>query len=90
VELGHLYAFKRRTRRQSPRVAFFSELERQLLPSEQAELQRAFMVSAWWLLLAFWLGGCLGVLLAGLLAVSHDSASEDEEAPARRRLREQR
>ncbi len=40
------------------------------------------MVSAWWLLMAFWLGGCLGMLLAGLLAVSRKSSEFDAEQEA--------
>jgi hypothetical protein len=40
------------------------------------------MVSAWWLLAAFWLGGCLGMLLTGLLAsMRKSSASDDDEVP---------
>lgn len=37
------------------------------------------MVSIWWLLIAFWLGTCCGVLLAGLLAASR-RAEVDESA----------
>jgi hypothetical protein len=40
------------------------------------------MVSAWWLLAAFWLGGCLGMLLTGLLAMSGKSSASDENEMA--------
>lgn len=40
------------------------------------------MVSVWWLLVAFWLGGCLGMLLMALLAASGKSEREDEDAPS--------
>jgi hypothetical protein len=44
------------------------------------------MVSAWWLLVALWLGACLGFLLSALLTVSK-TASEQEEESQRRHAR---
>lgn len=41
-------------------------------------------VSAWWLVLAFYLGGIIGFFLAALLAIS-GRASRAEEAEAARR-----
>lgn len=45
------------------------------------------MVSAWWLLVAFWLGGCVGVLLAAVLASARrqEDARERAEQEAHRR-----
>ena len=40
------------------------------------------MISAWWLLAAFWLGGCLGMLLTGLLGMSDRSSASDEDQMA--------
>jgi hypothetical protein len=36
------------------------------------------MVSAWWLLVALWLGGCIGFLLATVLTVSKESESSSD------------
>lgn len=36
-----------------------------------------FMVSGWWLLVAFWIGGCLGLVLATVL---HMARYNDELA----------
>ena len=38
-----------------------------------------FMVSGWWLLLAFWMGGCLGTVLSTLLYLArygHDRENQ--------------
>lgn len=38
-----------------------------------------FMVSGWWLLAAFWIGGCLGLLLATLLHMARYGDDVEEQ-----------
>lgn len=44
------------------------------------EPEEVDMVSAWWLLVAFWLGGCAGVVLAAVLAASRRQEDARERA----------
>lgn len=48
------------------------------------------MVSAWWLLVAFWIGGVLGLVLGALLAKTghtQDKTQTEGETPERRARR---
>ena len=36
------------------------------------------MVSAWWLLVALWAGGCIGFLLAFVLVIAKRSSEEND------------
>ena len=36
------------------------------------------MVSAWWLLVAFWIGGVLGLVLGAMAALARRGARQDE------------
>jgi ABC-type nitrate/sulfonate/bicarbonate transport system permease component len=38
------------------------------------------MISAWWLIVAFWLGACCGVLLTALLIMSRRAEEAREQA----------
>jgi hypothetical protein len=38
------------------------------------------MVSAWWLLVALWVGGCIGFLLSAMLTVSKAADPPHERA----------
>ncbi|NML15625.1 hypothetical protein [Azohydromonas caseinilytica] len=42
------------------------------------------MVSWWWLLLAFWIGGALGLALGALAAVSRRAGADEPEEPEAR------
>lgn len=44
---------------------------------------RQGVVSAWWLLLAFVVGGYCGILLMALLAIARDSDSDGGRGPRR-------
>lgn len=44
------------------------------------------MVSAWWLLVALWLGGCIGFLAATMLTVSKDASSRSDNLEHEGRL----
>jgi hypothetical protein len=45
------------------------------------------MVSGWWLLAAFWLGGCLGLLLVALLHMARFAdGAKDQVLPGARQL----
>ena len=45
------------------------------------------MVSGWWLLAAFWLGGCLSIVLVALLNMArHGDDLEEEVLAGARRL----
>jgi hypothetical protein len=43
------------------------------------------MVSGWWLLASFWIGGCLGIMLAMLLQLARDDDDGAKEALLQRR-----
>lgn len=38
-----------------------------------------FMVSGWWLLATFWIGGCVGILLATLLRMARYGDDQDKQ-----------
>jgi hypothetical protein len=40
------------------------------------------MVSAWWLLVAFWVGACLGILLAAAMTVSKGASEKEASGSA--------
>jgi hypothetical protein len=57
-----------------------------LLGFVRRNAEGVFMVSAWWLLVALWLGGCIGFLAATMLTVSKDASSRSDNLEHEGRL----